>query len=316
VRRLSAEQRRRLLAGETLAYQVAEGGEAEVAAGVAMYLPAPLGRVAEALTAPAIVLQDATISAWGPIPPGATPAALAGYALAAGEVAEAQDGFDAAPGGRLNLSAAEIEAFRAARPTGQADRAAGLEAGVARWRAILLQRALAFQTRGLEGVTPYARVGGSADPAAFLRMAAGDARIVAHALPRLGEALLRFPAGQPATAINHLYWVKRQVLGRPTPILLHHLVDVTPQAAVYVERHVYAGHTYNASQILSGAVPYEDGVLVFSSNRVSSEQVGGLGGELKRIVGRRQLRGEIVRRFDRVRAALARPGPPGRVESP
>jgi hypothetical protein len=148
-------------------------------------------------------------------------------------------------------------------------------------------------------------------------VAAGDARIVAHVMPRLAEALLRFPAEQSPTAISQFYWVKRQVQTRPDPILIHHLVDVTPHLALYVERHVYVGHSYNASQILSGAVPYEDGVLVFSSNRVSTDQVAGLGGELKRTIGRRQLRGEIVKRFDRIRAALVKPtAPPERVESP
>jgi hypothetical protein len=37
---------------------------------------------------------------------------------------------------------------------------------------------------------------------------------------------------------------------------------------------------------------------------------------MKRMIGRRQLRAEIVKRFDRIRAALARPAPPERVESP
>jgi hypothetical protein len=110
--------------------------------------------------------------------------------------------------------------------------------------------------------------------------------------------------------------VKRLVQGRPTPILIHHLVDVSPAMALYVERHIYVGHTYNASQILSAAVPYEDGVLILSSNRVSTDQVAGLGGEMKRMIGRRQLRAEIVKRFDRIRAALAAPAPPTRVESP
>jgi hypothetical protein len=57
-------------------------------------------------------------------------------------------------------------------------------------------------------------------------------------------------------------------------------------------------------------------VLIFSSNRVSTDQVAGLGGEMKRMIGRRQLRAEIVKRFDRIRAALAQPPPPERVESP
>ena len=111
--------------------------------------------------------------------------------------------------------------------------------------------------------------------------------------------------------------MKRQVQGRPTPILLHHLVDVTPALALYVERQFYVGHTYNASQILCAAVPYEDGVVILSSNRVSTDQVGGFGGDMKRMIGRRQLRAEIVKRFDRIRAALARPTrPPEQVESP
>jgi hypothetical protein len=273
--------------------------------------------VAEVLTSPQVVLSEPSITAHGPIPVGATGTTLRAFALTAGEVAEAQDVLDAVPGPRFNLAAAEIEMFRAARRTGCCrDRGAALEAATARWRTLLLQRAQAFQARGLEGIAPYARRHGVADPAALLRVAAGDARIVAHTMPRLAEALLRFPAEQSATAISQVYWVKRQVQGRPTPILIHHLVDVTDRLALYVERHLYVGHTYNASQILSGAVPYDDGVLVFSSNRVSTDQVAGLGGEMKRIIGRRQLRGEIVKRFDRVRAALARPAPPAPVESP
>jgi hypothetical protein len=317
VRRLSPEQRRRLLAGDTIGYQVAETSETELGAGVAMYLPVPLGRVAEVLTAPQIVLQDPSITASGRLSPGAAPAALAGYTLGAGEVAEAQDALDATPGGRLNLSAAEIEAAHAALAARRGtDRAAVAEAGAVHWRTLLFQRWQAFLARGLDGVAPYARRGGVTDPAALLRVAAGDARIVAHLMPRLAEALLRFPAEQSATATNQFYWVKRQVQGRPTPILIHHLVDVTPQLALYVERQLYVGHTYNASQIFSGAVPYEDGVLVFSSNRVSTDQVAGFGGEMKRMIGRRQLRAEIVKRFDRIRAALTRLASPTRVESP
>jgi hypothetical protein len=64
-------------------------------------------------------------------------------------------------------------------------------------------------------------------------------------------------------------------------------------------------------------VPYEDGVVILSSNRVSTDQVAGFGGDMKRMIGRRQLRTEIVKRFDRIRAALARPTrPPEQVESP
>jgi hypothetical protein len=318
VRRLAPEQRRRLLAGDTIAYQVAETSETELGAGVAMYVAVPLSRAAEVLTSGDVVLKDPSITASGPIPAGATVAALHGFKLSSGEFGEAQDALDAAAGSRFNMTLPEINLFRAAKGTVRPnDRTAVLDAATGQWRTLLLERAQAFQTRGLDGVAPYARRSGTSDPAALLRAAAGDARIVSSLAPRLGEALLRYPADQSPTAVSHVYWVKRQVQGRPTPLLLHHLVDVTPALALYVERQFYVGHTYNASQILCAAVPYEDGVLILSSNRVSTDQVAGLGGELKRTIGRRQLRGEIVKRFDRIRAALVQPtGPPERVESP
>ena len=48
VRRLSSDQRRRLVAGEAIIYAVPETSDVELAAGVAMYLPVPLARAAEA----------------------------------------------------------------------------------------------------------------------------------------------------------------------------------------------------------------------------------------------------------------------------
>lgn len=318
IRRVSSDQRRQLAAGDTISYQVAESGETELGAGVAMYLPVPLARVAEVLTSSDIVLRDSSITASGPIAAGAVaPTALAGFKLGTSESGEAEDALDAAPGPRFNLAPGEIDAFRALKRTLRgADQRAVREAAAAQWRTLLFQRWQAFQARGLDGIAPYARRSGVSDPAALLRVAAGDARVVGPLLPGLQDELLRYPAEQASTTHSRFYWVKRQVQGRPTPILIHHLVDLSPGLALYVERQLYVGHSYNASQILSAAVPYEDGVLIFSSNRVSTDQVAGLGGEMKKMIGRRQLRAEIVKRFDRIRAALARPAPPTPLQSP
>ena len=317
VRRLSADQRRRLLAGETITYAVPETSDVELATGVAMYLPVPLARAAEVLTSSDLVLGDASITASGPIAGDATPASLHGFKLATDELAEAQEVLAATTGARFNLSPAEIEGFHTARAAMRAgDRGSALNAAAGQWRVTLLERARAFRARGLEGVAPYARRGGTADPAALLRVAAGDARIAAPVAPRLGAELLRYPADQSRTATSQFYWVKRDVQNRPDPIVIHHLTDVTSAAALYVERQIYVGHTYNASQVLCVAVPYEDGVVILASSHVATEQITGLGGDVKKLIGRRQLRGEIVKRFDRIRAALARPGVPTQVQSP
>ncbi len=218
VRRLSPEQRRRLLAGETIGYQVAETSETELGAGVAMYLPVPLARVAEALTSPDIVLKDASITAWGPLAPGATAAALAGYKLSTGE--------SRGGAGRVRRGArrpASISRPPRSRPSARpAPRAAPT---APRWpRAAPPSGAPCSSSArrpsrraGSTASPPYARRGGVTDPAALLRVAAGDARIVAHLMPRLADALLRFPAEQSPTTISQLYWVKRQVQGRPGP---------------------------------------------------------------------------------------------------
>ena len=214
VRRLAPEQRRRLLAGDTIAYQVAETSETELGAGVAMYVAVPLSRAAEVLTSADVVLKDPSITASGHIPAGATVAALHGFKLSSGEIGEAQDALDVAAGSRFNMTLPEINLFRAAKGTVRPnDRAALLDAATGQWRTLLLERAQAFQTRGLDGVAPYARRSGTSEPAALLRVAAGDARIVSSLAPRLGEALLRYPADQSPTASSQVYWVKRQVQG-------------------------------------------------------------------------------------------------------
>ena len=142
VRRLSSDQRRRLLAGETITYAVPETSDVELAAGVAMYLPVPLARAAEVLTSSDLVLSDATITASGPIAADGAPLSLRGFTLAAGELGEAQEVLDATPGSRFNLSAAEIDSFRAARAAVRpGDRGSVLEAAASQWRVTLLERA-------------------------------------------------------------------------------------------------------------------------------------------------------------------------------
>src|SRR3984893_13963734 len=114
IRRLAPEQRRRLLAADTIAYKVIETSETELGAGVAMYLPVPLARAAEVLTSPDVVLKDPSITAAGLVPVGATVTSLQGFKLAASEAGDAQDALDATAGSRFHLPPPEIDALLAA----------------------------------------------------------------------------------------------------------------------------------------------------------------------------------------------------------
>ena len=65
--------------------------------------------------------------------------------------------------------------------------------------------------------------------------------------------------------------------------------------------------SYNAAQIITGGVTYQDGVLVFATSRFSTDEILGVGGPMKRTVGRALLKDEMRKRLDRLRASFGRP---------
>ena len=309
IRQLSADDRRRLLAGESVPFTVAERTDRDLAGGVMVYVATPFTRVAELLAESELAVREPGIAGWGALGERAGPEALAKLRLGP---AEADELLDARPGSVWNLSGAEMDAMRAARAAvGGAAKTAPAEAASARYRALLLQRAQAYRAGGLGAIEPYARRGGIAtDPAGELRVAADDARPLGAAAPALVEALLNYPALQHAERVSRLYWIERRLQGRVAPILVHQMVEVRPELVLHLERHFFVGHSYNSSQTLTGAFPWGSGTLLFTVGRVSTDLVTGLGGDMKRAIGRRQLRGDLAGRVDRLRGAVARVQPP------
>jgi hypothetical protein len=310
LRQLSADERRRLLAGETLPFPVAERTDRDLAAGVVLYLPLPVARVGEHLVEAHLAVRDPGVSAWGLLPERANPEDLAKLRLGPAETAEI---LEARPGSVWNLSNRELEAIQALRPALAGPARSGLaQASTSlHYRNLLLQRAHAYRTGGLGAIEPYARRGGGVtEPGAELRQAAEDARPLAAAAPGLPDTLLLYPSMQAAGRQSQIYWVERRLQGRAAPILVHQIVDVRPELAVHVERHFFVAHSYNSSQTLTGALTWGSGCLLFTVGRVSTDLVTGLGGDMKRALGRRQLRGDLTGRIERIRAALARVTPP------
>jgi hypothetical protein len=312
---ISPEEGRRLVRGEIVSYPVIEHGERELAVGLAVFVSAPVGHLAEYLASGQLIAQDATISDFGIAADPASPDALSEAQFTAAERGEAASLLDASPGSRFNLSLSEIDTLRGLRTS--PDRSAGTaqaEMALQAYRRLLRQRLQAYQEGGLAAIVPYARGGGAfTDPATELRRAASDAERLSRQGPDLREALLRYPAAQPPQLVSRLYWIKRRVQRRPDLCLLHQMVAAGPSPAVHIERYFYVGHSYNAAQIITGAFAFEDGAVLFSTSRFSTDEVLGVGNQLKRSVGRGQLKDEMRRRLDRVRAFLSRAQP---VQSP
>jgi hypothetical protein len=305
---VSPDQQRNLLQHDVVSYPVDEHSERELAVGVAVLVRAPLAHVAEFLGSDDLLAADASIAARGPMPDPARPA-LPAVGFDGDERGEAESLLDAGPGTRFNLSPAEIAGLRAFRAS-----AGQSEIPTARisdqYRKLLRDRGDAYRRGGLRGIAPYARSGGAVtDPSAELRSAGPDAVAVVRYGAELQGALERYPAGRPEGLVDRVYWIKRRVQRRPQLSLLHQVVLTRADVVAHVERYFYVGHSYNAAQIVTGAFAHDDGTVVFSTSRFSTDEVLGLGNQLKRSIGRAQLRDEMRRRLEAIAYALSRPGP-------
>jgi hypothetical protein len=309
---IGPEQRRPLLRGDVISYTVGERGERELAVGLAVFIPAALAPLTEYLVRGELLARDATIAAHGLIPDPTNLGTFPAIEYTRRERQEAESLLEAAPGTRFNLAPAELETFRSLRATPAGSGGVPLEQVSDEYRRLLRDRAQAYQRGGLPAILPYARGGDAAtDPAAELRLALPDAERVARYGRELRDALAWYPAAQPPHARHRLYWVKRHVQRRPDLSLLHQMVIADPELVVHVERYFYVGHSYNAAQIITGAFAYQDGAVLFATSRFSTDEILGVGSQLKRSVGRAQLRDEMRKRLEGVRTWLSRaPTPP------
>jgi hypothetical protein len=310
VLQISAEQRRHLVRGDIVSYPVSEHSERQLAVGLAIYVLAPLRQLEEHLATGQLIAQDAGISALGLVPERTD--SLSDLRFGRAERAESESLLEAAPGFRFNLSLTEIDALRALRiSTAGSARRDVAEVAVQAHRRLLEQRLQMYARGGLAAIAPYARGGGVVtDPAIELRQAASDLLQLDSPAPEIRDLLLRFPAAQSPELISHFYCIKRQVQHRPQLSLLHVVTAASAHLALHVERYFYVGHSYNAAQILTGAVPYENGTVVFATSRFSTDEIIGVGNQLKRSIGRTQLRDEMRKRLEGVRVSQIRPPSP------
>ena len=68
------------------------------------------------------------------------------------------------------------------------------------------------------------------------------------------------------------------------------------------------------SSLVGGALRHEDGIMLFATTRVSTDEVLGIGNAFKRSIARGQVKDEIKARLERLRSALQ--PRPGGTESP
>ena len=283
--------------GDIVYFDVAEGNEKELAAGVAMYLHGSPAKAAAFIKSKGLVTIDSDVTVNEVIPVQATLESFNAFKLKAGSD-EAVSFLAAKPGSQFNLSTQEFQSLQTINPTQP-------EAASQAYQKILFQRWQAYRKAGLKGIAPYDRGNGTeANPEEELQIAAQSSIVLSRYFPELYKAWLNYPAVLPVGAEETFFLRNRQVENRPTAMLTHRVMLTTDAGELIVARQYYAGHSYNSNQLVIACLPYQDGSLVFFANRIFTDQVAGFGSHLKHSIGGEQARGEMTKLLKNMRKAF------------
>lgn len=288
-----ADAEQQVLAGELVKMSVKATTDRELATGLAFLVKVPPAKLAEELEGGLLLSVDADSKHHGALEGDGSVAQLASLQLTADQVKTYQN---AKPGEDLNLSAAEIEAFRGL--SGQPAAAVGEQV-----RKSLVARYAAYRAKGLDGIAPYERDGGKSTPAADdLKHASEAASALKRHAPDFFAVLNGYPKGKAGITENFT-WQNYVAHGEPVLILTHGLLAHEGDAIAACQRQFYVSSSYNVEQAIAGLLPVSEGTLVVYVNRTSTDQVTGFGGGSKRAIGSRVLASQLEGLFEKLQKA-------------
>jgi hypothetical protein len=284
----------KLRAGEILSSEIEETTEKQLAVALAVLVPAQLDAIAADIAKGTTIEANKAIQAHGEIDPAnVSEASFAGITLGSDEVEKL---VEVEPGSDYNLSSDEIAIFQ-----NLGDQSP--EAVNAAWRQILAARTQAYLQSGLAGIAPYDRGGDTSSAADDLRAAAEGSKVLQQAVPELYQAFLAYPDQQVEGVQNQFLWTQQEADDRPVYVLTHRMLQQSPDLLVLMSRDFYVSHSFNASQGAAGALPVQDGTIVFYANRTSSDQVAGFMSGMRHEIGRGMMRDSLVEAMEQIRAA-------------
>jgi hypothetical protein len=286
--------------GEFVETTPTDRSDLELAVGMVFLVRAPVRQVLQAFQHARDLQADPHVTALHEVNGEGTLTDFEDLRLTPDGSAEAQRYLNAAPGDTLNLSTAEIAAFRALGAARQPDVEAQL-------RRMLLARYRAYRTHGLAGTAPYDRGDGEQRrPADELRRHSA-AKILGKHNPGFRDVLLHYPTVRPAGFEERFYWLVYDLDDRPTLTLRHRMALPLGDGFVVADREFYVSQGYNAEQAHAAFLPAKDGTMVFYVTRTSTDRASGFGTSAKHAIGRRMMTHEIQRTFNRMRAAFGTP---------
>lgn len=299
---LEAGAKDRVLAGEIVAKELAEGSDKELAAGLVLRIRAPLAKTIQTIREGKTFEVNRDILAFGPADAGLE---ILGYSTE--EAGEAWAILNAKPGSQFNLSRAEILRFqelksklKTADPRKDPKALAAVNA---EYRSILADRLAAYRKGGIEAIAGYCRGKGDAWPSQELSLAGNEA-LVGKLFQKFQQAVSAYPSGSQE-GIEHTYWwFKQRIENRPIFILAHRMYFTSTDYGLMMERQIYVGASYNSSQTMAGGIAENGGVIALYGNRCFTDQVAGAMGGMKHRIGRGQMINELRTYLESVRKML------------
>jgi hypothetical protein len=287
--------------GEIITHEIPETSDKELAMSVAIYMAVPLEKVIDYMRNVNLLAIDSDVTAYGSLPRNANSNDFRGFAFSPKQMEEVTDLLNTGESERFNLSSQEISGFSALHASlTNADEKNLAKNVTQKYREILQQRWQAYKNNGLKGIADYSREEGATSPAAELSNSVENCKVLNRYFPELFYSWINYPASLPSGVEEYFYWINRTVENRPTAILAHSILQTTSTGALIVGRQFYVGHSYNSSHLCVGMLPYRDGTLVYYVESTSTDQVVGVASGLRHIIGREQLKDQMIRHLEKL----------------
>ena len=300
----SDEDREALKAGKIVTTNVERTRDDQLIAAAAMYLPASPKEILPRARDGKAFENDPGILAFGPLSPSVEAAEWRAVGFGSSERGEAEKlhGFDG--GSDYNLSAQEIEAL-AAKLDGVSADAEDLPQKVSTaYREILMARHQAYLQDGLGGISHYRHDDKTLEPAKELEAAAAQAEnFLRTYFPQFAEVFYGFPKASHPEVDQRFFWLKRNVEGRPSLVLLHQMIAGEDDYVLLTRREYFVGHTYESLQVVAVALPVKEGSAVFYVNSAFTEQITGFFSGVAQSVGQDRMRSDLTEYFEAVQQA-------------
>jgi hypothetical protein len=294
---VSADERRQVMNGEFVSPRLAGVSERDLPVALVFLVRTSPDSLATQIMARDLITSDPQVRTYGRFTDPGHLADLAGLTIgsdAARQVVRAQ------AGQAMNLATSEIAAFTALSSSGPS--AVGEQL-----RKMLLARYQAYRAAGLAGIPPYDRGSGrSTDVASDLRRASQSAALFQKHMPAFHAVLLGYPGKAVPGMQQDFRWIGYDVDGTPTYVLVHMLSAADGAARAVVQRHYYVSTGYNGLQAVLGFLPVEKATLVVYAGHAFTDQVTGLGGAMKRGIGRRVMVNKLREFFEAGRTRVAK----------